>query len=203
QDSAEDVEEAGALPKRPGFGASDADQAAQESGKECPSTESGLPEAESQELEKTTGTEPASAEEGKDTEMTSENQSCSTALGESTLELGKSEAAPSEVPAQEPKKITYSQIVREGRRFNIDLVSKLLYSRGLLIDLLIKSNVSRYAEFKNVTQILAFREGKVEQVPCSRADVFNSQQLTMVEKRMLMKFLTFCLDYEQHPDEYQ
>ncbi|KAM5301491.1 rab proteins geranylgeranyltransferase component A 2 [Glossophaga mutica] len=100
-------------------------------------------------------------------------------------------------------RITYSQIVKEGRRFNIDLVSKLLYSQGSLIDLLIKSNVSRYAEFKNVTRILAFREGKVEQVPCSRADVFNSKELTMVEKRMLMKFLTFCLDYERHPDEYQ
>ncbi|XP_045651814.1 rab proteins geranylgeranyltransferase component A 2 [Ursus americanus] len=100
-------------------------------------------------------------------------------------------------------RITYSQIVKEGRRFNIDLVSKLLYSQGLLIDLLIKSNVSRYAEFKNVTRILAFREGKVEQVPCSRADVFNSKELTMVEKRVLMKFLTFCLDYEQHPDQYQ
>lgn len=100
-------------------------------------------------------------------------------------------------------RITYSQIVKEGRKFNIDLVSKLLYSQGLLIDLLIKSNVSRYAEFKNVTRILTFREGKVEQVPCSRADVFNSKELTMVEKRILMKFLTFCLDYEQHPDEYQ
>ena len=100
------------------------------------------------------------------------------------------------------KRITYSQIVKEGRRFNIDLSSKLLYSQGLLIDLLIKSNVSRYAEFKNVTRILAFREGKVEQVPCSRADVFNSKELSMVEKRMLMKFLTFCLDYEQHPEEY-
>nr|XP_020145559.1 rab proteins geranylgeranyltransferase component A 2-like [Microcebus murinus] len=105
----------------------------------------------------------------------------------------------------QPKKnrIAYSQIVKEGRRFNIDLVSKLLYSQGLLIDLLIKSNVSRYAEFKNVTRILAFQEGKVEQVPCSRADVFNSKELTMVEKRMLMKFLTFCLDYEHHPDEYE
>lgn len=41
---------------------------------------------------------------------------------------------------------------------------QLLYSRGLLIDLLIKSNVSRYAEFKNATRVLAFREGKVEQV---------------------------------------
>uniref|UniRef100_A0A8C5J127 RAE1/2 domain-containing protein n=1 Tax=Junco hyemalis TaxID=40217 RepID=A0A8C5J127_JUNHY len=127
----------------------------------------------------------------------------STADGDSAPQPAKTEAAPSENAAQEPKKITYSQIVREGRRFNIDLVSKLLYSRGLLIDLLIKSNVSRYAEFKNATRVLAFREGKVEQVPCSRADVFNSRQLTMVEKRMLMKFLTFCLDYEQHPEEYQ
>lgn len=100
-------------------------------------------------------------------------------------------------------RMTYRHVLKEGRKFNIDLVSKLLYSQGSLIDLLIKSNVSRYAEFKNVTRILTFREGKVEQVPCSRADVFNNKELTMVEKRMLMKFLTFCLDYEQHPDEYQ
>ncbi|XP_005409778.1 PREDICTED: rab proteins geranylgeranyltransferase component A 1 [Chinchilla lanigera] len=106
---------------------------------------------------------------------------------------------------EQPKKnrITYSQIIKEGRKFNIDLVSKLLYSRGLLIDLLIKSNVSRYAEFKNITRILSFREGIVEQVPCSRADVFNNKQLTVVEKRMLMKFLTFCMEYEEHPEEYK
>ncbi|CAI9531645.1 unnamed protein product [Staurois parvus] len=104
----------------------------------------------------------------------------------------------------EPKKsVTYSDIVREGRRFNIDLVSKFLYSRGQLIDLLIKSNVSRYTEFKNVTRILTYHDGKIEQVPCSRADVFSSKQLSMIEKRTLMKFLTFCADYEQHVEEYQ
>ncbi|XP_010893001.1 rab proteins geranylgeranyltransferase component A 1 [Esox lucius] len=115
------------------------------------------------------------------------------------------QASPSPAESQpEPKKqITYTKIVKEGRRFNIDLVSKLMYSRGSLVDLLIKSNVSRYAEFKNVTRILTYRNGKVEQVPCSRADVFGSKQLTVVEKRMLMKFLTFCLDFEQHPEEYQ
>ncbi|NWI34430.1 RAE1 geranylgeranyltransferase, partial [Sula dactylatra] len=165
QDSAEDVEEAGALPKLPVFGASGAEGLAQESEKECPPTESALPQAESREPQKAAGTEPASATEGNDAEITSENESSHSATsGEPALESGKTEAAPSEISAQEPKKIMYSQIVREGRRFNIDLVSKLLYSRGLLIDLLIKSNVSRYAEFKNATRILAFREGKVEQV---------------------------------------
>ncbi|XP_060688197.1 rab proteins geranylgeranyltransferase component A 1 isoform X1 [Hemiscyllium ocellatum] len=103
---------------------------------------------------------------------------------------------------KEEKITTYSQIVKNGRKFNIDLTSKFLYSCGSLVNLLIKSNVSRYAEFKNITRILTFQGGKVEQVPCSRADVFASKQLTMVEKRMLMKFLTFCLEYEQHPDEY-
>lgn len=39
-----------------------------------------------------------------------------------------------------------------------------MYSRGSLVDLLIKSNVSRYAEFKNFTRILTYRHGNVEQV---------------------------------------
>lgn len=204
QDAAEDVEEAGALSKLPGFGASAAEGLAQASEKGGPPVESASSEVESQEPEKATDSEPASATERNDTEVTSENESTpDAALGTTALEPGKAETAPADTSAKEPKRIMYSQIVREGRRFNIDLVSKLMFSRGLLIDLLIKSNVSRYAEFQNATRILAFREGRVERVPCSRADVFNSKQLTMVEKRMLMKFLTFCLEYEQHPDEYQ
>ncbi|KAM3869029.1 rab proteins geranylgeranyltransferase component A 1 [Diretmus argenteus] len=111
-----------------------------------------------------------------------------------------SEPGPSAARSQsEPtrKKISYAQLVKEGRRFNIDLVSKLMYSRGSLVDLLIKSNVSRYAEFKNVTRILTYRHGNVEQVPCSRADVFASRQLSVVEKRKLMRFLTSCLEETQ------
>ncbi|RXN18685.1 rab s geranylgeranyltransferase component A 2-like protein [Labeo rohita] len=111
--------------------------------------------------------------------------------------------SPADPPVEVEKKITYQKLVKEGRRFNIDLVSKLMYARGALVDLLIKSNVSRYAEFKNIGRILTCRNGKVEQVPCSRADVFASKQLTVVEKRMLMKLLTFCLDFEQHPEEYE
>ncbi|XP_059338965.1 rab proteins geranylgeranyltransferase component A 1 isoform X2 [Ammospiza nelsoni] len=237
QDSAEGVEEAGALPKLhvPGALAAQGESPGPE--KESPAVEGiplgsqGSPAVEgiplgSQESPAVEEASPGSEKENAAVESPGEEpQSCSeaaraaagdgagaapgpgaapsTADGDSAPQPAKTEAAPSENAAQEPKKITYSQIVREGRRFNVDLVSKLLYSRGLLIDLLIKSNVSRYAEFKNATRVLAFREGKVEQVPCSRADVFNSRQLTMVEKRMLMKFLTFCLDYEQHPEEYQ
>ncbi|XP_038603849.1 rab proteins geranylgeranyltransferase component A 1 [Tachyglossus aculeatus] len=189
QEPEEEVEEAGALQKNPVYDVPPDSADAQ--GPPPPSEESHpSPETESRE-----------AAPGADAGSEPEN-----ARGEERPpEDGSSGDAPPDPEENRPKRtpITYSQIVREGRRFNIDLVSKLLYSRGPLIDLLIKSNVSRYAEFKNVTRILTFRDGRVEQVPCSRADVFNSKQLTMIEKRMLMKFLTFCLDYEQHPEEYQ
>lgn len=126
QDAAEDVEEAGALARVPAFGTSVAEEVAEEPEKECSPLESSVPGAENWESDKATSTDPPNAAEGSVTEVNSENESShSTASGESTLELGKSEAALSEVSAQEPKKITYSQIVREGRRFNIDLVSKV------------------------------------------------------------------------------
>ncbi|TRZ04699.1 hypothetical protein HGM15179_022409, partial [Zosterops borbonicus] len=178
-DSAEGVEEAGALPKLSVFGApaaqgvfpgseespaakgislgSEKSPAAEGVSpgleKENPAVES--PREEPQTPEPTLCTEPARAAPGDGTGTAPGSGTApSMASGESTLEPAKTEAAPSENAAQEPKKITYSQIVREGRRFNIDLVSKLLYSQGLLIDLLIKSNVSRYAEFKNATRVL-------------------------------------------------
>ncbi|XP_037543666.1 rab proteins geranylgeranyltransferase component A 1 [Nematolebias whitei] len=100
------------------------------------------------------------------------------------------------------KRVSYAQLLKEGRRFNIDLVSKLIFSHGSLVDLLIKSNVSRYAEFKNVTRILTYRHGNVEQVPCSRADVFASRQLSVVEKRKLMRFLTSCMEETEEQQAY-
>lgn len=41
------------------------------------------------------------------------------------------------------------------------------------------------------------------QVPCSRADVFSSKVLSLLEKRLLMKFLTFAAEYDKQPDEYE
>ena len=51
----------------------------------------------------------------------------------------------------------------------------------------------RYTEFKAVTRVLTLLNGSLEQVPSSRADVFNTKHISVVEKRILMKFLTWCL----------
>lgn len=99
--------------------------------------------------------------------------------------------------------MTYDDLKPYWKRFNIDISPKLLFSRGPLVEALISANISHYAEFKVITRILTYLDGRVEEVPCSRADVFSSNAISVVEKRMLMKFLTFCLDFEQQQDQYE
>ncbi|KAM4019913.1 rab proteins geranylgeranyltransferase component A 1 [Anomaloglossus baeobatrachus] len=193
-ESLESVQEAGSLGVNPELITTephDSDSTTEASAQNIDVAEQPIVAAESQNEPQSETSAPAAQEESVESDP-------------STGDVSETDPCPEPGSPPEPqRKVTYSDIVREGRRFNIDLVSKFLYSRGLLIDLLIKSNVSRYTEFKNVTRILTYHHGKIEQVPCSRSDVFSSKQLSMIEKRTLMKFLTFCADYEQHPEEYE
>uniref|UniRef100_F6ZU74 Rab proteins geranylgeranyltransferase component A n=1 Tax=Ciona intestinalis TaxID=7719 RepID=F6ZU74_CIOIN len=42
-----------------------------------------------------------------------------------------------------------------------------------------------------------------KRVPCSRADVFSSKFVSVVEKRILMRLFTLCANYKDHEQEYQ
>ena len=70
------------------------------------------------------------------------------------------------------------------------------------MELLISSNIGRYLEFKCVPKVLCELKGKLLPVPCSRSDVFASKGVTVVQKRMLMKFMQAVLSYENHPEEF-
>ncbi|KAJ2950384.1 hypothetical protein O0L34_g8627 [Tuta absoluta] len=99
----------------------------------------------------------------------------------------------------DPTKRVWSQahFTSEYRKFNIDMTPKLLYSRGPLVELLISSNIARYAEFRCVTRVLTWMDGKLMPVPCSRADVFATEAVSIVEKRQLMKMLTSIVAYNE------
>ena len=97
---------------------------------------------------------------------------------------------------------TKSKMLQE-RHYNLDLMPRLLYCKGSMVDLLIQSNISRYTEFKAVSRVLTILNGVLEHVPSSRADVFATKHISVVEKRILMKFLTFCLTYDEHPEVYE
>ncbi|XP_061706331.1 rab proteins geranylgeranyltransferase component A 1 [Cydia pomonella] len=101
--------------------------------------------------------------------------------------------------SKEPAKKIWSQasFAAEYRKFNIDMTPKLLFSRGPLVELLISSNIARYAEFRCVTRVLTWLDGKLAPVPCSRADVFATEAVGIVEKRQLMKMLTSIVGYNE------
>ena len=107
-------------------------------------------------------------------------------------EPGAAQETVAEQPEQETK-WSKEEILKQSRKFNIDLTPRLLFSRGDMVELLISSNISRYTEFKSVTRVLTRLGGRLEQVPSSRSDVFNTKQISVVEKRILMKFLTQCM----------
>lgn len=79
---------------------------------------------------------------------------------------------------------------------------QLLFARGDLVELLISSNISRYAEFRAVDRIITCIENDMKVVPCSRADVFTNKNVTVLEKRLLMKALSSCLN-EDNQEEFK
>ena len=80
---------------------------------------------------------------------------------------------------------------------------QVILGRGAMVDVLVQSDVARYLEFQAVKRLLSPRQGKMEPVPCSRADLFSTKEVSMPEKRKMMKFLTFCAEFEKHPEEYE
>lgn len=91
----------------------------------------------------------------------------------------------------------------DKRWFSYDLMPKPLYCRGDMINCLTETNIGRYLEFRAIAKLFTRTGDKIERVPCSREDVFNTKAISMVEKRKLMKFLTFCAEFEKHSDEYK
>ena len=88
-----------------------------------------------------------------------------------------------------------------SRKFNLDITTKFLFSAGPLVNAIIKANISHYAEFKVVNRILTWKDDQIVEVPCNRSDVFGSGFLAMIEKRVLMKFLTSCVEMSETDDE--
>ncbi|XP_065667547.1 rab proteins geranylgeranyltransferase component A 2-like [Hydra vulgaris] len=90
--------------------------------------------------------------------------------------------------------VTVEDFQMLSHKFNLDICFKLLYSNGPLVNTIIKANISHYIDFTVVNRIVMFMDGAVVEVPCNRSDVFTSPILGVIEKRHLMKFLTYCFE---------
>lgn len=101
----------------------------------------------------------------------------------------------------------WQDIDPEWRKYSLDLLPKVLLSRGDMVKLLCDSGVAKYCEFKCVDRFLGCsgsNEGSsgtisLSVVPCSRAEIYQTDAISVLEKRWVMRFLQFCIDWRRDP----
>ena len=79
-----------------------------------------------------------------------------------------------------------------SRSYSLSLAPALIPSAGPLINALILSGVSRYGQFKLLDAVYIYRHDVLERVPGNKEDVFKARNISLVDKRKLMRFLQFA-----------
>ncbi|KAH9928951.1 GDP dissociation inhibitor-domain-containing protein [Fomitopsis serialis] len=113
-------------------------------------------------------------------------------------------AGPSSSSYVSAQRTKFTSISRSGsslpqsRQYSISLSPTIIPSVGPLIDLLIASGVSRYGGFKLLEKVAIYTgPGTVKPVPGSKEDVFKNKELSLLDKRRLMRYLMFAAgDFE-------
>ena len=95
-----------------------------------------------------------------------------------------------------------AELLAQSHRFNLDLVPQLLLAAGPMVEVLRSSGVANYIEFKPIAACLcgAAESAALQRVPCGKADIFQSKEIPLLQKRQLMKFMTACLALQQAVD---
>ncbi|QPG76983.1 hypothetical protein FOA43_004377 [Brettanomyces nanus] len=84
-----------------------------------------------------------------------------------------------------------------SRDYGIDLTPRVLFTKSDLLSLLITSRVYRYLEFQSLSNFHTFEKDTFGKIMSTKEEIFTDQSMTLSNKRMLMKFMKFVLEYEQ------
>ncbi|KAG0671802.1 Rab proteins geranylgeranyltransferase component A [Maudiozyma exigua] len=90
-----------------------------------------------------------------------------------------------------------------SRDFGIDLSPKILFAKSDLLSILVKSRVHQYLEFQSLSTFHTYENDSFEKLTNTKQDIFTDQNLTLMTKRNLMKFLKFVLNWEKMPEIWQ
>ncbi|KNE62437.1 hypothetical protein AMAG_07656 [Allomyces macrogynus ATCC 38327] len=104
--------------------------------------------------------------------------------------------------ATDPDHATW--LANKSREFALELNPKLLYARGSVVDLFATTGVGRHLDFK-LTEATRVHRGTAPGgdqallVPASKEDVFASKDLSLADKRRLMRFFTTSMAMDAPP----
>ena len=83
-----------------------------------------------------------------------------------------------------------------SRDYNVDLIPKFIMAAGELVKMLIKTDVTKYLEFKVVEGSYVFKQGKIHKVPATEKEALSSPLMGLMEKRRFKKLLEFTASWE-------
>jgi RAB protein geranylgeranyltransferase component A len=98
-----------------------------------------------------------------------------------------------------------TELLKLSRRYCISLDPSFIPAIGPFIEVLLRSGVHRYADFKlldaiallETTRTSASEVSRFKRVPMSKEDVFNEKDVSLLDKRRIVKFLQLALgDFE-------
>ncbi|KAL5963926.1 Rab protein geranylgeranyltransferase component A 1 [Taenia solium] len=116
---------------------------------------------------------------------------------------------------------TRNTLIEGLRRADFDVLPRLIFAESPLVQALVRSDVTRYLEFRSVNRLLFFNPDGIDnrgtlsvaaaptrspepsclrshpnpllvKVPVSRGEVFQTRILSLTQKRMLVGFLEWC-----------
>ena len=96
----------------------------------------------------------------------------------------------------------------ESRNFSIDLIPKVIFSKSKSVTYWLESGVSLYLEFQNIVNNYIFLKDSFMKIPFSKSEVFMNTDLSLKDKRNLVKIINHSLHFydkygEKDLDEYR
>ncbi|KAI9572468.1 FAD/NAD(P)-binding domain-containing protein [Boletus coccyginus] len=87
------------------------------------------------------------------------------------------------------------------KQFSISLSPTVIPAVGPFISAIVSSGVARYGSYKLLGPAGIYRHGKFQTVPQNKETIFQDRTISLVEKRRLMRFLSFASgDFESSPE---
>merc|ERR1719282_932070 len=83
-----------------------------------------------------------------------------------------------------------------ARDYNVDLIPKFIMASGELVKMLLKTDVTKYLEFKVIEGSYVYKQGKIHKVPATEKEALSSSLMGLLEKRRFKKFLEFTAAWD-------
>jgi len=91
-----------------------------------------------------------------------------------------------------------NEALGQNREYNVDLIPKFIMASGILVKILLHTDVTRYLEFKCVDGSFVYRGGKIYKVPANDSEALKSSLMGLFEKKRARKFFLYIQEYDQN-----